>query len=78
MKIRDIRIDGFGRFSDAQFGPLERSLTVFVGPNEAGKSTLLEFVRRMLFRISPQERTGKPLPGVGRGAVRRSRCHRGF
>ena len=49
MRIREIHIDGFGRFADSQFGPLERPVTVFYGPNEAGKSTLLEFVRRMLF-----------------------------
>ena len=49
MRIREIHIDGFGRFSGVDFGPLERPVTVFYGPNEAGKSTLLEFVRRVLF-----------------------------
>ncbi len=67
MKIRDIRIDGFGRFSDAQFGPLERSLTVFVGPNEAGKSTLLEFVRRILFGFPRKSGRVNPYPALGGG-----------
>ena len=67
MKIRDIRIDGFGRFSDAQFGPLERSITVFVGPNEAGKSTLLEFVRRMLFGFPRKSGRVNPYPALGGG-----------
>ena len=49
MRIREIHIDGFGRFSGVEFGPLERPVTVFHGPNEAGKSTLLEFIRRVLF-----------------------------
>ena len=49
MRIRQIHIDGFGQFADKQFGPLERPVTVIYGPNEAGKSTLLEFVRRVLF-----------------------------
>ncbi|MDE2999687.1 MAG: AAA family ATPase [Gemmatimonadota bacterium] len=49
MRIREIRIDGFGQFADKRFGALGRPLTVFSGPNEAGKSTLLEFVRRVLF-----------------------------
>ena len=49
MRIREIHIDGFGRFSGVEYGPLERPVTVFHGPNEAGKSTLLEFVRRVLF-----------------------------
>ena len=49
MKITGLHIDGFGRFADRGFGPLERPVTVFYGPNEAGKSTLLEFIRRVLF-----------------------------
>ena len=49
MRIREIRIDGFGQFANRRFGALERPVTVFLGPNEAGKSTLLEFVRRVLF-----------------------------
>lgn len=49
MKITGLHIDGFGRFADRGFGPLERPVTVFYGPNEAGKSTLLEFIRRILF-----------------------------
>ena len=49
MKIRDLRIDGFGQFADREFGPFEQPVTVFYGPNEAGKSTLLEFIRSILF-----------------------------
>ena len=67
MKIRDIRIDGFGRFSDAKFGPLERPVTVFFGPNEAGKSTLLEFVRRMLFGFPRKSGRVNPFPALRGG-----------
>lgn len=49
MKILSLHIDGFGRFYKGAFGPFERPVTVFLGPNEAGKSTLLEFIRRVLF-----------------------------
>ncbi len=49
MRIRSLYIDGFGRFAGRDFGPFERPVTVFHGPNEAGKSTLLEFIRRVLF-----------------------------
>jgi uncharacterized protein YhaN len=49
MRIHSLHIDGFGRFADRSFGPLEHPVTVFYGPNEAGKSTLLEFIRRILF-----------------------------
>ena len=67
MRIRDIRIDGFGRFSDAAYGPLERSVTVFVGPNEAGKSTLLEFVRRVLFGFPRKSGRVNPYPALDGG-----------
>jgi len=50
MKIRSLYIDGFGKFHDwkppTRFG---EALTVIVGPNEAGKTTLLAFIRRMLY-----------------------------
>ena len=49
MRIRDLHIDGFGHFSDRDFGPFARPVTVFHGPNEAGKTTLLEFIRAILF-----------------------------
>ena len=49
MKIHDLHIDGFGHFFDRDFGPFDRPVTVFHGPNEAGKTTLLEFIRRILF-----------------------------
>ena len=49
MRIHRIHVNGFGRFSDLGLGPFERPVTVFLGPNEAGKSTLLEFIRRVFF-----------------------------
>ena len=49
MRIRELHIEGFGHFSNRKWGPFDRPVTVFHGPNEAGKSTLLEFVRRVLF-----------------------------
>ena len=49
MRIRGWHIEGFGIFHDLAFRGLGPGLNVFVGPNEAGKSTLLAFVRRILF-----------------------------
>ncbi len=49
MRILGIRVNGFGRFADTGFGPFQGPVTLFLGPNEAGKSTLLEFIRRVLF-----------------------------
>ena len=70
MRITNLQIDGFGRFADRSFGPLERPVTVFYGPNEAGKSTLLEFIRRILFGF-PTRRGGTneypPLAGGRHG-----------
>ena len=49
MKIQGFRIEGFGRFADHAVGPFENPLTLIYGPNEAGKSTYLEFIRAILF-----------------------------
>ena len=70
MRITGLHIDGFGRFADRSFGSLERPVTVFYGPNEAGKSTMLEFIRRILFGF-PSRRGGineyPPLAGGRHG-----------
>ncbi|MBI6545942.1 MAG: AAA family ATPase, partial [Cyanobacteria bacterium NC_groundwater_1444_Ag_S-0.65um_54_12] len=62
MKIRRWYIDGFGIFHDTEVADLPDGLTVLVGPNEAGKSTLLDFLRWMLF-ASNKSRKVKPLHG---------------
>ena len=48
MKIRSVKIDGYGRFSERalEFAP---GLQVIVGPNEQGKSTLRSFIGDMLY-----------------------------
>src|ERR1019366_4527011 len=61
MKIRNWQIDGFGVFAAASLPEpgLYGGFNLFVGPNEAGKSTLLDFVRYTLFGY-PEGRN--PLP----------------
>ena len=49
MKIRGWHIEGFGVFCDHRIENIPDGLTVFLGPNEAGKSTLLAFLRGVLF-----------------------------
>ncbi len=49
MRITDIQIDGFGKFHDHTISELCPGLTIFRGMNEAGKTTLLTFIRRVLF-----------------------------
>lgn len=49
MKITRIHIDRFGLWRDLDLPLHADGLTVFEGPNEAGKSTLLRFIRGMLY-----------------------------
>ena len=49
MRLTELHVDGFGHFHDYVVGPLGRNVTVLHGPNEAGKSTLLAFIRTVLF-----------------------------
>ncbi len=49
MWIKRIKIDGFGIFNNPSIPDPDPKLTVFLGDNEAGKSTLLAFIRRIFF-----------------------------
>ena len=68
MHIESFRIDGFGIFANASAEHLPPGISIFLGMNEAGKSTCLEFLRTML--------TGYP-SGRGRRGVRDNRPLRG-
>ena len=68
MRITGLHIDGFGRFADRSFGPWERPVTVLYGPNEAGKSTLLEFIRRILFGFPDGRTRANPYPALSGGS----------
>ena len=59
MRIRSFHIDGFGIHRDFRLDELSPGLTVFYGPNEAGKSTLLAFLRGVLFGY-PDGRSSEP------------------
>ncbi len=48
MRIRSFHIDGFGVFSDVAVEALSPGLSIFLGRNEAGKSTCLDFFRAIL------------------------------
>lgn len=68
MKITRIHIDGFGRFHDWELAGLSNGLTVIYGKNEAGKSTLLDFVSFTLFGYPRlKERRRPPLSGGRHG-----------
>jgi len=70
MYIREIEVDGYGALNGLGLSLGEGRITVLYGPNEAGKSTLLRFVRSMLYgfptRKDPVER-GEPVFGGRHG-----------
>jgi len=49
MVVRELHIDGFGIFQDFSLALPGKGIQVIVGNNEAGKSTLLKFLRYTLF-----------------------------
>lgn len=49
MQIREIHIERFGKFSHCRVVPISQGLNVIYGRNEFGKTTLLEFIRWILF-----------------------------
>ncbi|HUZ02911.1 MAG TPA: AAA family ATPase [Thermomicrobiaceae bacterium] len=66
MRISGWHIDGFGIFRDHEVRGIPPGLTVFLGPNEAGKTTLLAFIRQVLFGFPDEhsrERHFAPLRG---------------
>jgi uncharacterized protein YhaN len=66
MKITEVHIDGFGVWNDLKLGGLSPQLTAFYGPNEAGKTTLMQFMRCVLYGVSPKRR-GRYLPPINGG-----------
>ena len=66
MRITGLKIDGFGVWSGLKLADLSDQLTVFYGPNEAGKTTLMQFVRSMLYGFAPLRRA-RYLPPVRQG-----------
>ena len=70
MKLKEIHVEGFGGL-----GPLSlfftQGLNIIWGPNEAGKTCLMQFIKAMLFGLSRRDRAyqlylpldGKPYGG---------------
>ena len=49
MKIIDLRLDHYGIYRKASWKPSQNSLNVIMGENESGKTTMLRFIRDMIF-----------------------------
>lgn len=66
MRFKTIDIDGFGVWNGLKLDDLSDHATVVYGPNEAGKTTLMQFVRAVLYGFTP-ERRKRYLPPVNGG-----------
>ncbi|TWU26091.1 AAA family ATPase [Bythopirellula polymerisocia] len=66
MRIKKIHIDGFGVWHDLHLGGISPNLTAFYGANEAGKTTLMQFLRSVLYGVSPTRRS-RYLPPINGG-----------
>ena len=51
MRISEFHVDGFGRLANLSMTDVAPGLSIVVGDNEAGKTTLLEFLRFILFGL---------------------------
>ena len=66
MKITGVYIDGFGIFHDQSISDLGKDIVLYYGHNEAGKSTLLSFIRSILFgfpRANSKDSSYPPIAG---------------
>ena len=65
MIIREIHIDNFGRFHDFHLTGLKEGVNPITGGNEFGKTTLLEFLRRLLWGFAVRKNSGRnPYPAL--------------
>ncbi|MFB6226374.1 MAG: AAA family ATPase [Candidatus Paceibacteria bacterium] len=64
MIIKEINIDGFGKFKDFTLKSLDQGVNIIYGDNEAGKTTLLKFIRFTLFGY-PRRKNKRMKPTQG-------------
>ena len=65
MILREIHIDNFGRFHDFHLTGLGEGVNPVTGGNEFGKTTLLEFLRRLFWGFAVRKNSGRnPYPAL--------------
>lgn len=67
MFIKEVHIDGFGIFSNKHITDLKKGVNLLYGPNEFGKTTFLEFVRRILFGFPGRRGSINQYPAINGG-----------
>ena len=67
MRIVSIQVDGFGSLRERQLDT-DSPLALFYGANEAGKSTLMGFVRAVLFGFPTRQNRSERYEPLGGGA----------
>ncbi|MEI7888324.1 MAG: AAA family ATPase [Actinomycetes bacterium] len=69
MRIQKINLESFGQFTDTEINldHPKGGLRIVVGPNEAGKSTLLQAIRVALFGPQGKSTVGSPTTGMRLG-----------
>lgn len=67
MQIRELYIDSFGFFTNQRIKGFQPGINVISGPNEFGKTTLLEFIRRILYGFPKKKAGVNPYPALGGG-----------
>jgi hypothetical protein len=65
LRILELHIDGYGVFRDQHVQDFGDGVVLFSGPNEAGKSTLMSFVRGVLFGFERESQAGYYPPLLG-------------
>lgn len=66
MEVKNLHVDGFGVWTELDLQALSPRVTIVFGANETGKTTLMQFIRSMLYGFS-LERRNRYLPPVHGG-----------
>ncbi len=75
MRLKELQIEAFGTLDGKTVSGLTTGVNVLYGPNESGKTTLLEFIRRILFGFPNKRSSSKynlydpRIGGVCRGSL---------
>lgn len=59
MKLTDLQLEHYGIYEDVSWQPPDTGLCVIMGENESGKTTMLSFIRDMLFGYRRGRRKGR-------------------